>query len=82
MYNAPQKRSVHSTDRAKLQGYCKQWVDFKYLLGCALFTDLLNLCAIFSKAMQAEEVDILCALMSLLHSLKEVEKLAGLPLSQ
>ena len=41
-------RSVRSTDRAKLQGYCKQWVDCKYVLGCALFIDLLNPCAAFS----------------------------------
>ena len=75
-------RSVRSTDRAKLQGSCKQWVDCKYVLGCALFVDLLNPCAAFSKAMQAEEIDILGALMSLLRSLKEIEKLAGLPLSQ
>ena len=74
-------RSVCSTDRAKLHGYCKQWVDSKYLLGCALFVDLLTPCAAFSKVMQAEEIDILGALMSLLRSLKEIEKLAGLPLS-
>ena len=74
-------RSVRSTDRAKLHGYCKQWVDSKYLLGCALFLDLLTPCAAFSRAMQAEEIDILGALMSLLRSLKEIEKLAGLPLS-
>ena len=74
-------RSVCSTDRAKLQGYCEQWVDCKYVLGCALFVDLLNPCAAFSKAMQAEEIDILGALMGLLRSLKEIEKLASLPLS-
>ena len=31
--------------------------------------------------MQAEEIDIIGAIMSLLRSLKEIEKLAGLPLS-
>ena len=75
-------RSVRSTDRAKLQGYCKQWVDCKYVLGCALFIDLLNPCAAFSKAMQANENDILGALMSVLRSLKEIEKLTALSLSQ
>ena len=74
-------RSVRSTDREKLHGYCKQWVDSNYLLGCALFVDLLTPCAAFSKAMQAEKIDILGVLMSLLRSLKEIEKLAGLPLS-
>ena len=27
--------SVKPSDRAKLQGYCRKWVDAKYLLGCA-----------------------------------------------
>ena len=33
--------SVKPVDRAKLQGYLRKWVDAKYLLGCAFFTDLL-----------------------------------------
>ena len=73
-----QDRSVRSTDRAKLQGYCKQWVDSKYLLGCALFVDLLSPCAAFSKAMQADKIDILGALMSFLRSQKDVEKMMSL----
>lgn len=77
-----QDYSVRSTDRSKLHGYCKQWVDAKYLLGCALFIDLLSPCAIFSKVMQADEIDILGALMSFVRSLKEIEKLMASQLSQ
>lgn len=40
--------SVKSTDRAKFRGYCNQWLDTKYLLGCAVFVDVLSrLCNLF-----------------------------------
>ena len=64
--------SVRSTDRAKFHGYCDQWLDAKYLLGCAVFVDVLTPCAIFSKVMQ---LDILAALTSLL---RETDKLSSL----
>ena len=34
----------------KLQSYYKRWVEGKYLLGCAVFVNLLNPCAVCSKA--------------------------------
>jgi len=57
-------------------------VDARYILGCALFVDVLSPCAIFSKVMQADEIDILGALTSLLRTQKEIEKLQSLPFSQ
>ncbi len=74
--------SVKSTDRAKLKGYYSKWVYAKYLLGCALFVDLLTPCAILSKCMQSDEVDILGALTCLLKTLKETDKLGFKPLHQ
>ena len=68
--------SVKSTDRAKLKGCYSKWIEAKYILGCALFVDLLTPCAIFSKCTQSDEVDILGALTSLLKTLKETDKLA------
>ena len=55
-YNAPltklsEGRSVKSCDRAKLKGYLKKWTYAKYLLGCAVFIDVLRPCSIFSKSM-------------------------------
>ena len=43
----------------------------KYLLGCALFIDLLSPCAILSKIMQNDSLDILEALSAVLMALKE-----------
>ena len=77
-----QDSSVKAVDRAKLSGYYKKWVDAKYILGCAVFVDLLAPCCVFSKCMQQDEVDILGAMTSLLRTLKEIEKLISKPLDQ
>lgn len=74
--------SIKSVDRAKLQGYLRKWVDAKYLLGCAFFIDLLSPCAIFSKVMQEDDLDVLGAFTSLLRTVKEVNKLSSKPLEQ
>jgi hypothetical protein len=66
----------------KIQGYLGKWVDAKYLLGCALFIDLLTPCSIFSKSMQGDELDILGALTYLLRTVKETNKLNAKPLDQ
>ena len=72
--------SVKSVDRAKFKGYLRKWSNAKYLLGCALFVDLLTPCAIFSKCMQADETDILGGLTCLLRTVKEIKKLDAKPL--
>ena len=64
--------TVKSTDKAKLKGYYRQWINSKYLLGCALFVDLLTPCTILSKVMQSDDLDILAVLTSLLRSVKEL----------
>ena len=71
---------MRSTDRAKILGYCKLRLDAKYLLGCAVFIDILTPCAVFSKVLQSNDLDILTALTSLLQTMKEIEKLSSLPL--
>ena len=70
--------SVQAVDRARLN-YMK-WINSKCLLGCAMFVDLLKPCAVFSKVMQRDEVDILCAMTSIVKTVKEVKKLGDLPL--
>ena len=74
--------AVKSTDWAKLKGYYLQWTNAKYVLGCALFIDILIPCSSFSKVMQNDEIDILGALMSQLKTLCETETLASKPLEQ
>ena len=69
--------TVKSADKAKLKGYYRQWINGKYLLGCALFVDLLTPCTILSKVLQSDDLDILAVLTSLLRSVKEVDKLSS-----
>ena len=59
-----------------------KWTNEKYLLGCALFADLFPY-SIFSKCMQADEMDILHvgALTNLLQTIKETNKLNMKPRS-
>ena len=73
--------SVKAADHAKFKGYLNKWTNAKYLLGCALFADLLPY-SIFSKCMQADEMDILGALTNLLQNIKETNKLNTKPLDQ
>ena len=75
-------RSVKANDRAKLKDYYNKWVDAKYILGCAVFVDVLSPCVILSKVMQYDHLDILAALSSLLKSTKEIEKLSSIPVAQ
>ena len=58
-----------------------KWTNAKYLPGCALFADLLPY-SIFSKCMQADEMDILGALTNLLRTIKETNKLNMKPLEE
>lgn len=74
--------SFKSTDRAKILGYYRQWTNAKYILGCAIFVDLLTPCVSLSKVMQQDNLDILAALTGLLKSIKELEKLESSPLRQ
>ena len=72
--------SVKDADRAKLRGYINKWIDAKYLLGCAFFVDLLSPCAIFSKVLQEDDIDVLEAFTSLLRTVKDVNKLSDKPM--
>lgn len=68
---------VKAADRAKLLGYLREWTKAKYLLGCAVFCDLLKPCATYSKVMQSEELDVLKALTSLVKTLQRTNELAS-----
>ena len=72
--------SVKDADCAKLRGYINKWIDAKYLLGCAFFVDLLSPCAIFSKVLQEDDIDVLEAFTSLLRTVKDVNKLSDKPM--
>ena len=49
----------------------------KYILGCAFFSDLLSPCALLSKVLQQDSLDILGAFSSLLRTMQELKKLSS-----
>ena len=53
-----------------------------YVLGCAVFVDLLSPCSMFSRAMQNDEIDILGALTGVLQTLKETNRLGSKGIEQ
>ena len=55
--------SLSSSDGAKLKGYYLKWKNAKYLLGSALFVDLLTLCNILSKVVQHDDLFSLFSLV-------------------
>ena len=75
-------RSFKSMDRAKILGYYRQRTNAKYILGCAVFIDLLTPCVSLSKVMQQDNLDILAAFTGLVKSVKELEKLESSSLQQ
>lgn len=69
--------SIGAADRAKLHGYSIKWSNAKYILGCAFFCDLLSPCAVLSKVLQQDSLDILGAFSSLFHTIQELKKLSS-----
>ena len=59
--------SVKSVDRAKLRGYCTMWLNAKYVLEFAFFSHL-SPCALLSKVLQHDSLDILGVFTSLLRT--------------
>ena len=63
--------SVKYVDRVKLKGYLQKWTNAKYLLGCAVFINVLTPCVILSKMMQNDNLEILGALTYWIRTAKE-----------
>ena len=70
-------RTFKSADREKrkLKSYVRHWRNFKVLPGCAFFHDLLKLCFILCKVLQADEVCVVRAIELLLKTKKNIDKM-------
>lgn len=72
--------SVREVDRQKLKGYVLKWRDYKMVLGCALFHDILKPAAIMCKASQYDDICVVSAIESTLKTSKAMESLIAHPL--
>ena len=66
---------VKSNDKAKLCGYLRRWKNFKVLVGCACFSDLLKPANILCKVLQEDELCIVRAIEQIMKTKKNIDKL-------
>ena len=51
-------RALRAEDRARIKGYVGKWVQYKSILGCDLYVDLLKPPSLLSLSLQGCELDI------------------------
>lgn len=71
--------SIKAVDKQKLKSYIRKWRNFKYLLGSALFHDLLKPLAIMCKVLQEDELCIVRVIESVLKTKRSMDKLKEMP---
>ena len=72
--------SVKSADREKLKAHVKKWQDFKVLLGCTFFHDLLKSLATLYKVLKEDELCAVRAIEAVSKTKKALPKLATVAL--
>ena len=51
-------RALRVEDRARIKGYVGKWVQYKCILGCAMYVDLLKPPSLLSLSLQGCQLDI------------------------
>lgn len=67
--------SIKSSDRQKLKGYLLKWRDAKFVIGCALFNDILKPAAILCKVLQQDDLCIVKAIECIFKVKVSLDKL-------
>ena len=60
--------SLKSEDRARLKGYLQKWSHAKFLVGCAMFVEVLKPPSTLSLSLQGADVDIVFGIKQLLKA--------------
>ena len=68
-------QTIASADRARLQGFCSKWMNFKMHIGAAMYTDILKSPSCLSLMLQEEEIDVIKGIQHLLKSRKSLQSL-------
>ena len=74
--------SVKAVDRQKLKGYMKKWRNSKYLLGSALFHDILKPSATMCKELQEDELCVVRAIESVVKTKRSMDKVRETPFEE
>ena len=68
--------SLKSEDRACIKGYVARWMQYRTILGCALYADILKPAAVLSLCLQDGELDVVAGIKSILKSSASLKDLA------
>ena len=60
--------SLQAEDRARLKGYLWKWMQYRTILGCAMYTDILKPPSLLSPSLQGCELDTVLAIKSILKA--------------
>ena len=60
--------TLKSDDRARIKGYLGKWMQYRSILGCALYADILKPAAVLSLCLQDDELDVVAGIKSILKS--------------
>ena len=68
--------SLKSEDRARIKGYLAKWTQYRTVLGCALYVDILKPAVILSLCLQDSELDVVAVIKSILKSSASLKNLS------
>ena len=68
--------SLKGEDRARIKGYVARWMQYRTILGCALYADILKPAAVLSLCLQDSELDVVAGIKSILKSSASLKNLA------
>ena len=68
--------SLKSEDRARIKGNVARWMQYRTILGCALYADILKPAAFLSLCLQDSELDVVAGIKSILKSSASLKNLA------
>ena len=69
-------QSVKAEDRARLKGYLRKWMQYKTILGCAMYVDILKPPSLLSLSLQGCELDTVLGIKNILKSTAALKSLA------
>ena len=68
--------SLRAEDRAHLKGYLKKWMQYRTILGCAMYVDILKPASLLSLSLQESELDMVLGIKNILKSTTALKSLA------
>ena len=68
--------TLKSDDQARIKGYLGKWMQYRNILGCALYADILKPAAVLSLCLQDDEIDVVAGIKSILKSSGSLKNMA------